>query len=263
MKAYLSILKAQILSLWQFRVATILGVFTQVFWGILLIMILRAFYSQAGKSQPISISQTVTFIWIGQALLQLLPWNVDPEIEQQIRFGNIVYELILPIDLYWLWFFKSLAKRIVPTILKSFILFLISGLFFNLSAPVSSVALSLFLISFLLAILLSCSISTMITIFFFWTISGRGLQIILPPLVLFFSGTAIPLMLFPKWMQSFLNIQPLRGLIDIPCRLYLGFIDISESIYFLGFQFLWSLIFIFLGKILINKALKRVVIQGG
>ena len=94
--------------------------------GLLLkLMILTAFYAQASVSQPISLAQAITFIWLGQALLALLPWNIDKELEAQVKNGNVSYELVRPINLYCLWYARAFAIRTVPTIMRCVPVFMI------------------------------------------------------------------------------------------------------------------------------------------
>lgn len=262
MNSYLAILKARILTLLQYRAAAFAGICTQIFWGIIYTMIFQAFYRGSG-SAPISLEQAITFIWINQALIQLLPWNFDKEIQQQIRTGNVAYELIRPLDLYWLWFWRSLAHRMAPTVLRSIPLFILAGFFLGLSAPVSWTAGFLFIVSCLLGLWLASAITAIVVISMFWTVSGEGILRLMPSVTLLFSGLAVPLPLFPDWMQPFLSLQPLRGILDIPCRLYTGVIAASDAHYWLLFQFFWAIAFIIFGKWLMNRALRTLVIQGG
>lgn len=263
MKAYLAILKGRLATLFQYRAAAMAGLTTQVFWGIVKVMILTAFYAQTDASEPISLQQAITFIWLGQALLQLLPWNIDKEIEAQVKNGDVAYELIRPLDLYWLWFYRSMAMRLVPTILRCIPLFLLAGLFFGLSKPASLASGIFFGASLIFSAVLSTAMTTLLIISLFWTLSGEGIMRLIPHVVMLFSGMVVPLPLFPSWMQPFLSLQPFRCIIDIPCRLYTGVIPSHEAIYFLGFQCLWVMIFVLLGKILIKKAVKQYVVQGG
>lgn len=263
MRAYFAIFKGRIAILFQYRAAALAGLTTQIFWGIVKTMILMAFYAQVSDPMPISLAQAMTFIWLGQALLQLLPWNIDKEIEAQVRNGNVAYELIRPLDIYGLWFCRSMAMRLVPTLLRSLPLFVLGGLFFGLAKPVSWSAGVAFGTSLAFSALLSFAITTLVVITLFWTVSGEGILRLLPHVVMVFSGMAVPLPLFPDWMQPFLNIQPFRCLIDIPCRLYTGMIPSNQAIYYFGFQLLWALIFIFMGKVLVKRAIKQFMIQGG
>jgi len=263
MKGYLAILRGRLLALLQYRSAVMAGLVTQIFWGIIKIMILTAFYAQSTSSEPITLSQAITFIWIGQALLQLLPWNVDKELEMQVKNGNIAYELLRPLNLYGLIFSRALAMRLLPTLLRSIPVIILAGLFLELSAPVSWAAGMAFGASLVNATLLSTAMTTMVIISLFWTISGEGIQRLIPHVTMLLSGMVVPLPLFPEWMQPFLNLQPFRGILDIPSRIYTGVIPIAEIHYYLGFQLIWFLFFVASGKYLIEKAMKRFVIQGG
>ncbi len=263
MKTYLSILQNRMSVLFQYRTAALASIFTQFFWGAIKVMVITAFYANVSSPQPLSLFQAVTFIWIGQAFLQLLPWQIDKEIEYQIKNGNIACELIRPLDLYWYWFTRSLAMRIIPTLWRSLPLFLLASLFFNFPLPISWLSAVAFGFSFILAVILSTAITVLLIISLFWTVSGDGLLCLAPHVSLFLSGLIVPLPLFPTWMQPFLNLQPLRGIIDIPSRLYTGVIPFNQVPYYLGFQVFWILILIFIGKKLMQKALRQFVIQGG
>lgn len=261
MSGYLAILKIRMKTLFHYRSAAFAAICAQIFWGIVTVMIYRAFYAKATNS-PITLNQTITFIWLGQALLQLIPWSIDKELEAQVKNGNVVYELIRPIHLYQLWFTRSFALRATLTLMRCFPIFLLGG-WLGLSAPVSLAAGMCFFLSIIFALVLSSAITTVVLSSLFWTISGEGIQRLLPHFTLFFSGMIVPLPLFPHWMQPFLNIQPFRGVMDIPCRLYTGIIPVEEALYYFGFQLAWIIIFILLGKRLINKAMKTFIIQGG
>lgn len=263
MKPYLAILYARMATLFQYRGAAFAGVATQIFWAAIKTMIFTAFYAGNSNSQPISLTQAITFIWIGQSLLGLLPWNIDKELEAQIKNGNVSYELVRPISLYSLCYARAFAIRTIPPIMRCIPVFMTALLFFGISPPVSLAASLAFGISLLFAALLSSAITTLVMISLFWTISGEGIQRLMPNAAVLLSGLIVPLPLFPEWLQPFLNLQPLRGIIDIPSRLYTGVIPIQETLYYLGFQLIWTLILVAIGKWLMGHALKRVVIQGG
>ncbi len=141
-------------------------------------MIFRAFYTGA-SSEPISLSQTITFIWLGQALLQLLPWNIDKEVEAQVKMRNVAYELVRPYHLYGLWFARSL--------LFAFSLLSCVAFPFLSSGDVSWA----FLLPFLLKRVLSFSFQSaglatficdddLVLTSLFWTVSGEGSSVYCP-----------------------------------------------------------------------------------
>ena len=109
MRAYGAILQRRFRMLLQYRAAALAGLGTQVFWGFIRVMIFAAFYAAAATAQPLSFAQVVTYIWLGQAMLRMLPtWN-DGELQGMIRSGNVAYELVRPVDLYNLWYARAVA----------------------------------------------------------------------------------------------------------------------------------------------------------
>ena len=271
MRAYAAILKMRLWTLLQYRTAAIAGLGTQIFWGMIKVMVLGAFYASTGPetdlqkaaSSPLSLEQVITFIWLAQAFLQLLPWNIDKELETLVKTGNVAYELVRPLDLYWLWFARALALRLIPTLMRSIPLCIVAGFFLGLSAPVSWTAGLAFCAALVFAAVVASAMTTLIVISLFWSVSGEGIQRLVPTVSLVLSGMLIPLPLFPEWMQTFLNIQPFRAVLDIPTRLYTGVIPATDALACFAFQIGWAVIFIGLGKWLINRAVKRFVVDGG
>lgn len=263
MRPYLAIIKARTSVLLQYRAAALAGIGSQLFWGVVKVMILTAFFSQSTAPQPITLKQAIIMVWLGQIFMNLLPWVIDEEIGLQIKTGGVAYELARPLHLYWLWFYRSMATKVIPTLIHASFLIPIALIFLGLPFPCSSLSGVAFGISMGCSAILSTAMTTIIVISLFWTLCGEGIQKILPHTSLLLSGTLIPLPLFPEWLQFFFNIQPFRGIIDIPYRIYSGIVPSSDAYLYISFQLLWSLIFIVLGQWLLKKATKRLVIQGG
>jgi ABC-2 type transport system permease protein len=126
LRPYLAVLSARFRMMLQYRAAALAGMGTQVFWGLVRVMVLEAFYRSATSATvlPMNLREVCAYLWLGQAFLAMLPWNIDLEIRQLVRNGAIAYELARPADLYWLWFARSLAWRTAPTTLRAIPIFL-------------------------------------------------------------------------------------------------------------------------------------------
>lgn len=249
----------------QYRVPAIAGIFTQFFFGFVRIMVFWSFYSSVNTAQPMSLTQTVTYIWITQALFRLLPWDGDSEVQEIIRTGNLAYELVRPLDLYSLWLFRALAQRLAPTFLRSIPLILIATLLpsgYSVRLP-SLTAFISFIPTLALAFVLSATTTVLMNIFTLWTISGDGINRTIPALVLVFSGSLVPIPLLPDWVQIILKYMPFPGLLDTPVRFYTGNLSISELPSYLAIQLFWIFVLILLGRLLLRIKLKSIVVQGG
>src|SRR5262249_30056404 len=150
------------------------GIGTQLFWGLIRVMILDAFYRSSTAPQPMSIAHVVTYIWLGQAMLGVLPWNVDPDIPAMVRTGTVAYELLRPLDLYWLWYCRGTAQRTAPTLLRCVPQFIIAGLLLGPRPPASLGAGLGWFAATVCAIAVSAALTTLMGISMLSTISGEG-----------------------------------------------------------------------------------------
>jgi ABC-2 type transport system permease protein len=262
-RPYAAIVSGRFRTLLQYRAAAFAGAGTQLFWGLIRMMIFEAFYRSSSVPQPISLAQTITYVWLGQAMLGILPWNVDPDIRGMIRTGSVAYELLRPLDLYALWYSRAVAQRTAPTLLRSVPIFLIAGLFFGLQSPASWLALLGWFLTTAGAVLLSAAISSLLTISLMWTVSGEGVTRLAPSLIIALSGMIVPIQLFPDWSQSFIRVLPFAHVVDTPFRVYLGAIPPAQAGAAFAVQLAWTLALMLLGRWLVARAAKRLVIQGG
>ncbi len=272
MKAYWSLFVARFALLLQYRTAALAGVATQLFWGFVKVMVLEAFYTHATSTQPMTLREATGYVWLGQAfLIALVPWGGDKEIQALIRSGAVGYDLLRPTDLYNFWFTRALALRTAPLILRGLPLLAVTMFLFriiglserSLSLPPSFASGIAFLVSFIGGILLSSAITMLLTVSMMWTLSGEGINSVLPNLITIFSGMIIPLPLFPEWLQPFLNFLPFSGLLDKPFRLFTGNLLPNELLNVLLHQIFWIFVIIILGRFLVKYGVKKLVIQGG
>ncbi len=262
MGPYFALLRVRLALLFTYRAAAFAGLFTQVFWALVYVMILKAFYGSASHAEPLSLKQAVAFVWIGQSLVPLLPWTIDREVEAQIRSGHVAYELIRPLHLYRLWFVHCFGLKLFPALIRGTPVICI-GIVFGGLEPASLLAFCGFLASVFLGLFVASAMATCIVVSLFWTLTGDGIRRIVPSVAVLLSGLIVPLPLFPDWMQPILDLQPFRCLFDIPCRLYTGVIPIEQLGFYLLFQLIWALLLIWLGKSTLARAMKLFVIQGG
>ncbi len=267
MRAYLSIIKIRFILLLQYRMAAIAGVCTQFFFGMVRVMVFYAFYSTTTNKAPLTYSQAITYIWIGQALFSMVPWNGDSEIQNLIRTGDISYELLRPINLYDQWFCRAFALRTAPTILRAIPMFIIALFLlpkdYGMMFPPTVSAFMGWVITIFGALMISCTITNIINICTLWSISGDGITRLLSAIVTFSSGMIVPLPLFPDWLKKVLELLPFSGLVDIPIRFYIGDIPINEIHKYFIFQITWAIILYIFGQWLLNRKLKDIIVQGG
>lgn len=267
MKAYVSIWRLRFVNGMQYRAAALAGMATQLFFGFVFIMIFAAFYSGSSGSEPISLQDLITYVWLQQVFLSfIMLWFRDQELFDLITSGNIAYELCRPMDLYPHWYSKLMAQRVASVTLRCFPILFITFLLpepYRMSAPPSLASFLLFLVTLLLGLLVIVSISMLIYISVFWTMSPIGSILMISVAGEFLAGMIIPVPLMPSWLQSIAYVLPFRWTADFPFRVYSGHIPVTEAAWGIAIQLLWLAVLVIVGQWLMRKALRAVVVQGG
>lgn len=263
MRAYWAIISARFRMLLQYRAAAVAGFATQVFWGLIKVMIFAAFYGAARAPQPMSYAEVVTYVWLGQAMLRMLPWDMEGDIRAMIRSGSVAYELLRPLDLYSLWYARALAWRTAPTTLRALPMFALAIPLFGMQWPASAASGLAWVAATVGALALACAITTLLSVSLLWTVSGDGAARLIVAGVIFLSGMIVPLPLFPDWAQSVIGVLPFRGLVDLPFRLYCGHIPPAGVFGVLAHQLVWTVGLVAFGRWLLGRGTRRLVVQGG
>jgi ABC-2 type transport system permease protein len=271
LRPYLAIVSARFRMLLQYRAAALGGLWTQIFFGVVLLGIYEAFYRSTTRPQPMTFPEIVSYVWLGQALLAMLPWNSDADVRAMVRSGAVAYELCRPIDLYNLWYARALAWRTAPTVLRAVPLCLFASIGlpligldeWRLAAPPTLASALAFSAALVCVLLLGCALTTLLNVSLLWTVSGEGAVILMVTLVNSLSGMMIPLPLFPDWAQPIVLALPFAGLVDLPFRLFTGHIPPRAVISVVAHQLLWTAALVLFGRWLLSRGLRRVVVQGG
>lgn len=266
MKPYLALFRARFRVLLHYRAAAVAGFVTQLFFGLVKIMVLAAFYENGTRTAPpLSLAHAITYTWLAQAFFHLLPYsaNPDPEVRDMIRTGHVAYELVRPLDLHGLWWARALAARTAPTLARSVPMFLVAMPLLGMQHPASFASALAFAVTLFGAAVLTSAFTTIITASLMWTVSGTGIARIMPSLVAVGSGLVVPLPLFPSWAQPILSALPFRSMADLPFRLYLGDLPPSATPRVLLQQIAWTLVMVAIGRVLVASGRRRLVVQGG
>jgi ABC-2 type transport system permease protein len=228
LRPYVAAFRARFLLMLQYRVAALAGFATQCWWGAIKIMVYAAFYDAAAVVAPISFPNVVTYTWLGQAFLAVLPWVADPEVGMSIRTGGIGYDRLRPLDAYGYWYARTLGWVLARALPRAVLMFTAVGIVLPLAGleawawrpPSGPEAAVLFVPALALMIMLAVAVLMLANVAVAASLNERGVNAILVPLVTVFSGSLVPLDFFPDTMRAFLHAQPLAGLVDIPFRIY-------------------------------------------
>ena len=271
LRPYLAAFRARFQLMLQYRAAALAGFATQCWWGAIRIMVFAAFYGVSAAAAPISLANAVTYVWLGQALLALLPWVADPEIGQAVRSGGVGYDRLRPLDAYGYWYARTLGWMLARALPRAALMLLGAGIVLPLvgldawawQPPAGVTAALLFIVSLALMIALATAVLMLANVVVAASLNERGVNAVLAPLVIVFSGQLVPLNFFPQSVQPLLHLQPFAGLVDIPFRIYFANLAGSVALQSLALQAGWTLALIALGRIAMERVMRRLEMQGG
>lgn len=266
-KAYFSFFKIRFNTGIQYKSAAIAGIVTQFVWGLMQILLYQAFYEADPHNFPMGISELVSYIWLQQAFMNLfMTWFLDSDILDSITSGGITYELCRPLDIYNMWFIKSLSNRFSRTVLRCAPIFLIAICLpkpFNLVLYNNLTIIIEFLISMILGFGVVVAFSMLIYVITFFTLSPIGIRIVALSVMEFLSGGIIPLPFLPDNIKVVIELLPFASMQNVPFRIYGGNINGIDAIYAILLQAFWLTGLIIIGKVLMKKAIKKAIVQGG
>jgi ABC-2 type transport system permease protein len=213
-----------------------------------------------------SFYQAATYVWVGQAMLGTLPWNEDAEILNSVLTGQVAYELTRPLDVYAMWFARTLALRTAPTILRAVPQFVIA--LFLVPAPYGMIrptplSLVAWIPAVLCGVLLAASVTNLVHVAVLWTTRGEGVRRFMPVFVMVLSGMIVPLRLMPDWLQTAMRFQPFAGLMDLPSQLFCGSLAPGNIFWIAGVQLFWTAAFVLIGRAMARRGVRRVTVAGG
>ena len=269
-RPYQAVFRARFNLLLQYRAAALAGFGTQCWWGAIKIMVLAAFF-RGTSSTPMTLKQAIDYIWLAQALLTLLPWSVDPDVARMVRSGDVGYDRLRPLDTYGFWYARAVARRTATPLLRAIPMVLTAGVVlpllgasdWALSPPAGWNATLLFAASLALVVALAAAVSTLMEIITVAALSERGVNMIMGGVVIVFSGSLVPLPLWPDWLQPFLQLQPLAGLLDTPLRIYSAHLAGTDAVAALARQAVWVLVLVAIGRLAMARVMARLQAHGG
>ena len=267
MKVYKSYFKLRFITGLQYRTSALAGIGTQLFFGLVYILVYVAFYESSKNGGPMKLDELITYMWLGQAFFSLFfMYYKDSEIFEMIKNGNVSYELVRPKNLYFMWYVKTIAQRLSNVVLRFLPVLIVASLLpepYNLGLPKSPVYFLIFLITLVIGALLMTAVVMIYPIVTMRTIDEKGITLIFMAIADIFSGGVIPIPFFPKFLRGIANVLPFRYISDLPYRIYSGNIGIPEGILSIGVQLFWLISFILIGNYFTKKNLSKVVVQGG
>ncbi|MGH2561425.1 MAG: ABC transporter permease [Thermomicrobiales bacterium] len=246
-----------------YRAATLAGLFTNSVFGVLIASMYAGFYgSRAGDATVAGyeLTEIFTFVWIGQSMIMVVYLWSWWEIANAIKSGDVVTDLMKPIDYFAFWLSRDLGRAVCHAITRMAPTLLMGALLYDLALPASLGRWLLFATSVVLAVVVSFSVRFIFNISAFWFFDVRGMHYVQYLLATFFSGMLVPIAFFPDWLRVLTELMPFRSIIMVPVDIALGR---GNPALMLALQGFWAVVLSVLAHFILRRAVRKLEVQGG
>ena len=264
MRVYLAVARHTFRRYSTYRVATAAGAFTNTVFGFIRAFVLIALWHSRPSIGGYDVTDAVTFCFLSQALIApVAVFGPALELAERIRTGDIAIDLYRPVDLQAWWLASDLGRAAFHLLARGVPPFAVGALAFPLRSPGSVTGWLAVPVSVALALLVSFAIRYLLALTSFWLLDDRGVNLVAFTCASFFAGLILPLVLFPGWLGTLADVLPWAAILQVPADVWLGQHRGAGLLAALGFQTLWAVVLLGLGRLLTVAARRKVVIQGG
>jgi len=266
MAVYFSFLRVAFLKMLAYRLRYYTGIFTYTLYAAVQYFIWKAVYENYASGQAIhgyTLSEMVTYITIAWICRSLYFSNIDDEIDDLVRSGQISIYLIRPVNFQVMLFSHAAGESIFRLLCFSPFVAVSLYLFFPMQAPASPVAFLLFAWSNVVAFLILACINFLVGLCSFVFQNIDGLSRAKYMIIQLLSGLLIPLPFFPDSIRPIVELLPFKYITYVPMQCYLGKIAGSEAQLMICQQIVWLAVLWGAGYAAWSAAVRKLCIQGG
>ena len=220
----------------------------------------KALFAGALKHGNLSYSDTIKYVAAACVISIIIECNIIDRMNAQIRSGDIVNDLLRPMDFKLMMLFKHFGNTMIKSLIIAIPTFLFAIRLIS-DVPFSADRIFVGLVSVVLAYAIHFLYSLVIGMLAFFLIVTWPLNMLLGAIYKLLSGIWIPVTMFPEFLYRINLFLPFRAVYAIPVSLLTGSaIDVRESIFC---QLVWIAVFLVLAEFVWVKGYRKLVVQGG
>jgi ABC-2 type transport system permease protein len=246
-----------------YRWANFTGLLTNIFFVTVFSYVLIALYQARPQVAGYDVLDSVRYTWLIQAMIMVMTPFGWSDLMQTIRSGEVVSDLSKPCDFYWYWFSREMGRnfyylffRCIPTYLAGMVLF-------RIGLPGTWQSWLCFALAFLIGAMIGVAYRYLYNVFAFWTLQAKGIVTTAQVIALFFTGSYVPLPLFPDLLRVIASWLPFYGLMSLPAEILLDKINGVAVGFEIARQVFWLIALTLFVRWLTTRATTRVIAQGG
>ncbi|MCB0034487.1 MAG: ABC-2 family transporter protein [Anaerolineales bacterium] len=246
-----------------YRAATLAGLVTNFFFGLMRVAIMLALYGGRQEVNGMTVADVITYTGLTQAIIAYMSMFGWYELMNSVYSGEVAADLLKPMNYFLFWMAQDLGRALLNFLLRGVTIMFFYALVFDLSYPTS---LSHWLVVALVLILswvVGFAYRFLVNLSAFWTTNADGIGRFAFVFAWFASGFLMPMRLLPDWVGRLCYLTPFPYMLDSIVEVYLGTLSNREVVLMIANQLVWAIGLIVVGQIALRAAVRRLVILGG
>ncbi len=246
-----------------YRAATLAGLATNFFFGMLRASVLIALYHGQSEIAGMTITDAITFTGLTQAAIAFLSLFSWYEVMDSVYTGAVSSDMLKPMNYFNFWLAQDSGRAFASFLLRGLSIMIAYALLFDITVPQSADQWLAFILVLLLSWLVSFSWRFLVNLAAFWTPNALGIARLAFILSWFLSGFFMPLRFFPVWFVRLCYLTPFPYTINAVVEVYLGLVDGQALAAIILAQIAWILLLVLAGMIALRAGVRRLEILGG
>jgi ABC-2 type transport system permease protein len=249
-----------------YTAATLAGVFTNSVFGVIISFVYIAVWKENPDAGGYDVTDALTFAWLAQAMLMtvaIFAGGSTDDVADRIRTGDVAIDLYRPVSFLGWWLATDLGRATYHLLSRGVAPTVVGALLFDLRYPDSVLTALAFLVSVTLAVVVSFGVRMLVAMSAFWLLDQTGVANLAMLFAVFFSGLAVPLVLFPGWTRDVVMLLPWSAFVQVPADIWLGQRTGMRVLGGLAFQAGWAAMLLLVAGGVLRLAKRKVVVQGG
>lgn len=264
-KKYFTLIRARMIESFQYRANFVVIIAGNLVYLTIVFFLWRAIFASAETKtvNGMSFYDTLIYLVLSNALQNFMEMSLVWEMEQMIRTGKIVLELLKPFKfrsyIFWLY-----AGRMIMKFVMTFIPTYLIVLIVTKGAIHMGVNQLLFMISVIMSMIIKFCIDFFIGTICLYTQSIWGINLMKQAIILLFSGAAIPIAFFPDTLRTVAYCLPFQAICNTPLIMLTKVnMHLSETFSRLFLQFVWCVLGLLFTKVLWKRSVRKITVNGG
>ncbi|MEJ3746451.1 ABC-2 family transporter protein [Actinomycetes bacterium KLBMP 9797] len=243
-----------------YRRAAVAGLVANVVFAVIRQAILLAAVSESAGIAGYDAVAVGSYVWLGQGLYSVVLLWGDSELAGRIRGGGIVIDLCRPWDLQLALFAGDLGRAAFAVPMRLLPPVIVGAALFPFRWPEELLTWPLLAVSVGLALVVSFGLRFLVNLATFWTMEIRGIAVLYGVVSGVLSGLTLPVDFFPGWARTALWCTPFPAMLQAPVTI---FVENGSPDLLLLHQAGYAVALILLGRAVLSRARRKLVVQGG